>query len=342
MTRVLHLIDDNGLGGVTRVLADHLPRLRDGFDHEIRVVNAKWQLPSRVRADIVVIHFTINWTKLAFLLALRARLPHARVVLVEHSYTEAYERLCVARPGRFRAMLRIGYAMTHRVVAVSAAQEHWLRQAGLVAGGKLVAIPQASDTSALTSLAPLTVRRGPLRLGAYGRYVRQKGFDVLIAAMRQVAPSVATLELAGQGADLAALQAAASGLPHVTIGGAIDGPASLLARIDVVVVPSRWEAFGLVAAEARAACRPVLAARTDGLTEQVGTGCGLLFPAENIEALAAAIRTLARCDLAAMGQQGRRLVACEFGETIARWTALLTELAPDAGRTMPVVLAPVR
>ena len=30
--RVLHLIDDAGMGGVTRVLNDHLPRLGGGLD----------------------------------------------------------------------------------------------------------------------------------------------------------------------------------------------------------------------------------------------------------------------------------------------------------------------
>jgi glycosyltransferase involved in cell wall biosynthesis len=256
-------------------------------------------------------------------------------VLVEHSYTEAYERVCVRRRRRFRAMLRIGYGIVDRVVAVSHAQAAWLHDARLVPDARLMAIPQACDTAALTEL-PLVYRPGrPLRLGAYGRYVPQKGFDILIEAMRRVPPSLATLELAGLGPDLADLQAAARCLPHVTVGGPIDGPMDFLARVDAVVIPSRWEAFGLVAAEARAAGRPVVAARTDGLVEQVDAKWGRLFPAEDPIALALAIRSLLFCDLLAMGVAARRSVADALDTTIAQWTALLDDLATVTAEPRP-------
>jgi glycosyltransferase involved in cell wall biosynthesis len=328
MTRVMHLIDDVGLGGVTRILEQHLPRLGNGFNHEIRCVAPAWRLPDPVAADIVIVHFTLNWSKLPFLAALRIRLPYARFVLVEHSYTEAYERLRVRRGRRFRAMLRLGYSMVNRVVAVSSAQAMWLRRAKLVSEGRLVAIPQACDMSALTKVLCASQKNGPLRLGAYGRYVPQKGFDVLIQAMRQVPASLATLELAGLGPDRADLEMAAEGLAHVKVGGPIDGPMEFLARVDAVVVPSRWEAFGLVAAEARAAARPVLAARTDGLVEQLDSRWGVLFSPEDPVALAAAIQSLASRDLAAMGAAARRSVDGALDMTIARWATLLNELTP--------------
>jgi hypothetical protein len=91
MPQVLHLIDDTGLGGVTRVLADHLPRLAGRFSHQVLTVGANWRLPPRISADIVVVHFTLSWAKLPFLLALRLRAPRARLVLVEHSYTASYD-----------------------------------------------------------------------------------------------------------------------------------------------------------------------------------------------------------------------------------------------------------
>ncbi len=326
MTDVLHLLDDAGIGGVTRCLTDQTRHLSDGFRHEIMVADTAWSLPKRLRADIVVVHFTVNWRKLPFMVALRARLGRQRLAIVEHSYTEAYERLRVPNPRRFRAMLRMHFALADRVVAVSRAQAGWLAGCGIVQPHRLVAIPQALDTSPLTAVPPLVRRDGPIRLGAYGRYVPQKGFDVLIEAMRQVHPSVATLTLRGLGPDFQALRSAAAGLPHVTVAGAVTDLPAYLESLDAVVIPSRWEAFGLVAAEARAAGRPILAARTDGLVEQTGPDAGILFPSENPAAIAAAIRGLAERDLGAMGEQGRHAVRGEFDATIAGWTALLTDL----------------
>ena len=331
MTKILHLLDDAGVGGVTRGLSDHISRLGNGFQHEIQVVDTAWRLPRRMRADIAVVHFTVNWTKLPFLTALRAQLGGARVALVEHSYTEAYERLRVPRPRRFRTMLKLSYAQADRIIAVSRAQADWLVRAGAVPPGRLVAIPTASDTSALTAVPPVARHDGPIRLGAYGRYVPQKGFDVLIEAMRLVDPSVATLEMRGLGPDFEALRDAAAGLPHVTVGGPVTDLPAYLGGLDAVAIPSRWEAFGLVNAEARAAGRPILAARTDGLVEQTEPATGILFPSENPIATAAAIRDLATRDLTAMGAHARRSVEGALDATIAGWTALLTDLTH--GRT---------
>jgi glycosyltransferase involved in cell wall biosynthesis len=221
--------------------------------------------------------------------------------------------------------------MAHRVVAVSHGQADWLRQARLVTPSRLVIIPQACDTSAIAALPPVAAADRPLRLGAYGRYVPQKGFDILIEAMRHVSPDVATLELAGYGPDLPTLQQAAEGLPHVRIGGTIDGPSALLARVDAVVIPSRWEAFGLVALEARAAGRPMIASLADGLAEQLDPSWAIPFASQDADQLAAAINTLATRDLAAMGEAARTSTATALARTIDGWKTLLHELA-DSGR----------
>jgi glycosyltransferase involved in cell wall biosynthesis len=69
-------------------------------------------------------------------------------------------------------------------------------------------------------------------------------------------------------------------------------PASY-ALADVVVVPSTWrEAFGLVAAEAMASARPVIASRVGGLPEVLGEQGGVLVPPGDEDALADAIRAM--------------------------------------------------
>jgi glycosyltransferase involved in cell wall biosynthesis len=65
--------------------------------------------------------------------------------------------------------------------------------------------------------------------------------------------------------------------------------ASWFALADVVVMPSLFEAFGLVAVETFAACRPLVASDVGGLREVVDQDSGLLVPPGEPRALAHAV-----------------------------------------------------
>lgn len=90
----------------------------------------------------------------------------------------------------------------------------------------------------------------------------------------------------------------------------IDQLVGLYRRAAVVVVPSRYEGFGLPAAEAMACGTPVVACAAGALPEVVSTGGGgRLVPVENPQALAAAIADLLkdpvlRAELGARGREG--------------------------------------
>jgi glycosyltransferase involved in cell wall biosynthesis len=64
---------------------------------------------------------------------------------------------------------------------------------------------------------------------------------------------------------------------HVVVAGRENDPASCYAAADVVTVPSRDEPFGLVAVEAMAAGRPLVAARVGGLAEVGGDDGGVVW-----------------------------------------------------------------
>lgn len=88
---------------------------------------------------------------------------------------------------------------------------------------------------------------------------------------------------------------------HVHALGRVSGPdiAAVYAACDVLVVPSRMtptfaEACPLVALEGMASGRPVIGSATGGLPEVIGLGAGTLFPADDEQALEAAMRELAR------------------------------------------------
>lgn len=99
----------------------------------------------------------------------------------------------------------------------------------------------------------------------------------------------------------------------------------LYRRASLVVVPSRYEGFGLPAVEAMACGTPVVATRAGALSEVVEyTGGGVLTPRDDPAALAAGIdRLLADGDLRArLAQRGReRVVEAYAWPQIAKATA---------------------
>jgi glycosyltransferase involved in cell wall biosynthesis len=126
-----------------------------------------------------------------------------------------------------------------------------------------------------------------------------KGVQVLVQAAGLLPPGTAAVTVAGDldayPAFARALRAAAG--PAVAFCGRLDraGVGALLARSDVLAVPSLWfENAPLVVSEAFGAGIPVVASDIGALAEKVRDGIdGLLHPQGDSAALAATLRRLA-------------------------------------------------
>jgi glycosyltransferase involved in cell wall biosynthesis len=100
----------------------------------------------------------------------------------------------------------------------------------------------------------------------------------------------ARLLLGGKGRMEGRMRALLGDTPGVEWLGYRDDVPALLERIDVVVVPSRSEGFGMTALEAMAAGAAVVATRAGGLPELVRDGVeGRLVPPRDAAALAQAM-----------------------------------------------------
>jgi D-inositol-3-phosphate glycosyltransferase len=348
LKKVLHLLDDPALGGVSRLLDSLIEALGDGFVHERKIVNTRLSSPPKYDANVVIVHFTVSWIKLPYLTALRLRHPNARIILVEHSYTGAMEAALVTHKRRFRAMLRLAYRTFDEIVAVSQGQARWIVEAELAEARRVTVIPCVLDLAPFanialpephigpTRLGPM--RLGPMRLGAIGRYHPQKGFDTLIEAMRRISPETVHLSMAGYGQDEAALRMAAAGLPHVHIQGSVD-PVAFIGACDAVVMPSRWEAGAVTCWEARAAGRPMIVSNVDGLPEQVPPDIGLIVNPDDVAHLSDAIVKLASLDRAPMSIAARHSTSGAFPRTIDAWRSMLNRPKSNARQPASVALA---
>ena len=312
-----------GIGALTH------SRLAEKYEFSVVTPDEAWRQLRTAGPRILMFKEPCSWRGVPTLAAFRLRKGRSKIVIHEHHYSEHFVRCTVPSPARFHAMLRLSYAMADRVLAISHGQADWMLAHRLVPPSRLALVVQASPLSPLLALPPRPPAR-PLVLGALGRFHRQKGFDVLVEAMRLLPRGKARLLLAGGGPDEAMLRALGAGLDDVVFTGPRTDIAGFFAECDAVVIPSRWEPFGRVCQEAKAAGKPVIVSGVDGLSEQVD-GCGLLVAPEDPAALAAAIAQLCESPdetLRAWGARGRANVARAVEDYLRAMDQFFTELTP--------------
>ena len=125
------------------------------------------------------------------------------------------------------------------------------------------------------------------------------------------------LLIAGDGALRRKLERRAVdlGVAHrVAFLGFAENIKSFMESIDIFALPSRWEGFGYVLAEAMASRKPIVAFNTSSNPELVADGETGLLTEPNAGALAAGLMRLAsdRTLSARMGERGRERVARHF------------------------------
>jgi glycosyltransferase involved in cell wall biosynthesis len=183
------------------------------------------------------------------------------------------------------------------------------------------------------------VRRAEDEILCVGRAADpNKGVRTLIAALARLPGLRLTLvddASAGNEARRWAREAGCADRLQLTGRVTSEALIGLYRRAMLVVVPSRYEGFGLPAAEAMACGTPVVAAASGALPEVVRAGGGgILVPPESPEALAKAIAALAEQPEArrALGARapGRIEAAYSWARVAARTAGVYAELAETA------------
>lgn len=324
--KIVNLLDDFNLGGVTKGLSIfEEPEICAVATVQTVAIQPDRLWAEAFDADIVITHFPPNWRRLSYLASLRRCNPGARLVHVEHSYTENWHHYNVSHPARFQKMLSLALGQFDEIVCVSNAQRDWIVELTSLPGARFQTIYPYSFHPGIDDLPPPQFNAGDtLTIGSYGRLHACKGFDRLIEAFLAIGPdSGLELVIGGTGPDEASLKDLAAGAPHISFAGLVENVADFLSRCDVIAVPSRYEAFGQVGLEARRAARPLLVSDIDGLPEQV-TDCGLIVDCGNQHILAAALSLFTILPLAHMSQMARASAQNAREQSVRRWVDLFT------------------
>lgn len=245
-----------------------------------------------VRAEAVLVNtITIPWWLLAARLARRPAIGHV------HEAEQDGSRLV-------RTVLALPNVLATRLVVNSEASARALLDVMPVLRRRVTVVYNGVPSPPTPPEPPRArTAQSPVRVVVVARLSPRKGIDVAVEALAGLvaAGHDASLEIAGtvfegyewfetelrdraERPDLAG---------RVTFLGYVAPVWPVLARADIVLVPSRVEPFGNTAVEAMLARRPLIASRTQGLAEIVTDGrTGLQVPPGDAAALTAAMIAL--------------------------------------------------
>jgi lipopolysaccharide/colanic/teichoic acid biosynthesis glycosyltransferase/glycosyltransferase involved in cell wall biosynthesis len=173
-----------------------------------------------------------------------------------------------------------------------------------------------------------------------GRFDRQKGLDLLLDAWADPRLSNVHLWLIGDATLGGGIKIPR--LPNVHMLGWIkhDEIDSYIQSFDAIIVPSRWEALGLVALEAMRNGRAVIASRIGGLQELVIDSVnGVLFESGDRDAMVNAVARLDKQRLAKMGQMARDVfdAGFEWSSCYEQWKRLTEDVVVRGSRQIPLM-----
>jgi glycogen(starch) synthase len=219
------------------------------------------------------------------------------LIVTSHGETAGDDHGAFQQSALLRRFLRAGIG---RAAAVTAPSDYVLAELRSGYGlGVGQVVPNGVDLAPTSSTrTPELLRPEGSYLFAVGRLGRPKGFDLLLTAYARAGLDSVRLVIGGDGPEHAALSALIHELrldDRVELVGMLD-PASvaeLMAGALAVVVPSRVEAFGIVALEAWRSGTPLVMSVRGGASEFMRDGDdALLVDPVETERLAGVIRRI--------------------------------------------------
>jgi glycosyltransferase involved in cell wall biosynthesis len=201
------------------------------------------------------------------------------------------------------------------------------------AGGKVRIIPNGIDTETFepgregkNARAELGIGHEDIVVGAVGRLVEEKGIEYFLRAASAIGAKIPEVRFMVVGESPPGGRAYREKL--VRIAGEVPAPSSVvfagfrsdvadfIAAMDIVVVPSLREGFGLVVGESMAMGKPVVCSDVGGIPELVSAGeTGVLVPPGDADAIATEVLCLIRDreKASGLGRAARSRIVEKFG-----------------------------
>jgi glycosyltransferase involved in cell wall biosynthesis len=291
--RILFLITDLEIGGTPTVVRELARRLRSpdvhvevaclkkrgpvadqlqqsGIDVTAMNLSSAWQLPTAIARLRTLVRDRQIDTVFSFLVHANALAAMASRKLPDVRFFQAIQTVQHWPRWHWRVQ-RIAAKSAERIVVPSSAVAKMAQQQSGIDLSKIAVIPNAVDPDEFPRVQ--TFQRTPLHVGFLGRLDRVKKLPELVMAMWMLrdrgdihchifgyGPEARTVV---QLADRAGLMA------RIFLRGPVSRPQEALREMDMLVLPTPYEGFGLVLIEAMASGVPVIAACKGGAVDIV-------------------------------------------------------------------------
>lgn len=321
--KILYVITSLGIGGAERLLLSYLKLLNhQKYDFHVIALREKpddlleeislhsevsvlgirsafspsvvfrlVKLINQIKPDIIHSHLfqARFYTAIAHLISKRG-------ILITHKHNNVNPK----KHNVFIILEMISIFLSKKVIAISNSVKRSLNRYELVPSKKIFILHNGIDYEKFFKIAESNniLRENPIVIGTVCRLEPQKGIQYLLLAMRIILtkfPSV-RLEIVGDGSLFQELQSLTKDLGisnSVKFFGKFVDVIPFYKKMNLFVLPSLYEGFGIVLLEAMAAGVPVIATNVDGIKEVVIDGeSGILIPSKNPEAIADAVLKL--------------------------------------------------
>lgn len=226
---------------------------------DIKIFFALVKILKKEKSDIVHTHLFLGHI-FGILAAKLARVKC--IVSTEHNlnYSEKFYH---------RLLRKITAKLTNVTIAVSEAVKYYTISYEGIKKDNIIVINNGVETERFLN-RKRRYNKQDLVIGSIGRLSKQKGFDFLINAIKRINNDKITCCIAGEGEFMNNLQKQIELLnlqAKVKLIGRVNDVTGFLKKIDIFILPSRWEGFGIVILEAGLSGLPVIASRIDGIKE---------------------------------------------------------------------------
>jgi len=326
--KILFLSDLLAYGGASKLIFDLLPRMaRQGNDCELLILTEEHSkyvdelrnqgvpvnvLPKDVKGHWAKIGYIKQWVEkgnydvihanlfpTTYYCSIIKRLLGKKcppMVMTEHSTDNKRRHKAYLRP-----LEKFIYKNYDHIISISdKTQENLCKWLGTEGDKRFSVVQNGIDVEAFRTADPLEKKEvcgnyeeGDILLLTVGSFTPQKNHVKLLEAVAKL-PSNYKLLLCGEGPLESEIREKVQALglkDRVVFLGFRKDVARIMHTADILVIPSIWEGFGLIAAEGMACGIPIAASDVPGLSEVVGDA-GVKFDPKDVSSIVESVKRL--------------------------------------------------
>lgn len=265
-----------------------------------------------INPDIIHVHST--WAGLFVRLPYLLKKRKAKIIYQSHGWsflmdTSKYKKNIYAFVEKILSI------PTDKIINISNYEQNQAIKYGLNKN-KMVMIYNGVEDKVNKSNLKLNWDRNKINLLFVGRLDRQKGLDLFLDVYNKI--KLENIHLYVIGASILDNNLPQS-TKYVTYLGWVDNKDidAYYQACDAVIMPSRWEGFGLVAIEAMRNSKPVIASNMGALPELIKNNInGYIFDIKNDKVLKEILLNINKNELQVLGKQARLIYLKNFTDLI--------------------------